>query len=179
PTGTYLGNNAGPIASQLQLTANKTGTYMVVVAAQSTLANGVGHYVVRLAKSPGTFIVPTGDDGGTLRNGEAVGGTIPLADLDMWSFVAAKNAQVSISLANPQNGSPLRPEARVFGPTGTYLLEVAANPAATGNMVIPTTGRYTIVVSSFSTLPNDTGTYTMTVSGILNDVRGTSTAITA
>ena len=51
-------------------------------------ADGAGVYVVRLAKAPGTFIVPSGDDGRSMVNGTNYTGSVQRGDLDLWSFTA-------------------------------------------------------------------------------------------
>src|SRR5262249_47267567 len=121
PTGAYLGAAEGTVSDQIQLQASATGTYTVVVSAYTLAFAGTGHYSLGFAKTPGPFVVPTGDRGGTLRNGILVSGEIPAGDIDMWSFVTTAGSHVSITVANPQGGSPFVPLARIYGPTGAYL----------------------------------------------------------
>src|SRR5262249_39062585 len=100
PFGTYLGGNAGTGASQLQLTAAKAGTYHITVAAQSTIPNGVGHYIIRIAKSPGAFVVPTNDEGGAMTIGANHTGLLGPGDIDMYSFQATVGQSFLLSLVD-------------------------------------------------------------------------------
>jgi hypothetical protein len=94
PSNTLLGTSAGDLAAEVAVTAGSTGTFTVLVsdgnlahAGDST--NDTGSYRLHLAKSPGAFVVPAGDEGGNLINGGSQDGTIDVGDLDVWSFTAS------------------------------------------------------------------------------------------
>ena len=63
-----LGSVQGALSAHINVTAPLTGTYTVVVASY-TVATGAGEYLLTLAQSPGTFVVPAGDEGGPMTNG--------------------------------------------------------------------------------------------------------------
>ena len=55
-----------------------------------TVPSGTGNYLLTLAKTPGTFIVPAGDEGGPMTNGANHPAVIHRGDLDQWTFTAAR-----------------------------------------------------------------------------------------
>jgi hypothetical protein len=63
------------------LTAAEAGTYTIVVG-RSDLLDIAGPYILTLAQTPGSFIVPAGDDGGAIANGATVGGSLLRGDID-------------------------------------------------------------------------------------------------
>ena len=99
PTGGLLGNASGNSTDQLiAYTATNSGTFTVLVS--SEYSEGTGTYVLNLAQMPEPFVVPAGDDGGTLTNGADATGTITLGDQDMWSFTANKGESINVRLGS-------------------------------------------------------------------------------
>src|SRR5262249_28027951 len=93
PTGALLGSNSGDLAAEVSVTAAASGTFTIVVSDAIRAHSGdslgnTGTYRLHLARSPGSFTVPAGDEGGELVNGATQPGTIHVGDLDLWSFSA-------------------------------------------------------------------------------------------
>ena len=82
-------NVGGLLVVELALTATNSGTYTVLMA-DSNFGDfgGTGAYRLYFAQFPGAFVVPSGDEGGSLTNGGNHDGTIQVGDLDLWSFTA-------------------------------------------------------------------------------------------
>ncbi len=161
PTGTALvcGNCWGDQATRMAATAPLTGTYPVLVSSQT---NAVGDYVLRLARTPSTFVVPGGDEGGAMTNGANHAGRIELADLDMWSLTANQGDALVLSLGEvPVGPGEIDPNfwpwLRLYTPTGAALTcgncwgALATDMAA----VAPLTGTYTVVVASQTVAAGD------------------------
>jgi len=157
PTGAVLvcGNCWGDRATRMAATAPLTGTYTVLVS--SFTANAVGDYVLRLAKVPGAYTVPSGDQGGAMTNGANHLGRVEVADLDVWSFTANQGDALILTLGEvpvgPGEPDPgFWPWLRVYDPTGDALVcgncwgNVSTRMAATA----PLTGTYTVVVAGYT-----------------------------
>jgi hypothetical protein len=166
PNGAQLAADQGTLAASINVTAPLSGTYTVVVGS-FTIQAPTGDYTLRLARTPGTFVVPPGDQGGPIANAVAQQGTIPLGDLDLWTFSAAQGAALSVSIGEIVVGEVdpgFNPWIRLRGPTGTQLGADQGTTAGQINVVAPVTGLYTVVVASF-TANLDPGTYQLTVTG--------------
>src|SRR5439155_960917 len=112
----------GPDGAFLQLDQNDTdvlidyqttnsGTFTVVVS--SYFANGTGTYRLHYLKIPGGFVVPAGDDGGSVQSGSQ-NGTILRGDLDPWKFTACKGDFFSLRL----NTTNFNGKIQLYGPDG-------------------------------------------------------------
>ncbi len=125
------------------------GSFRVTIT--SFYANGSGSFTLHLARAPGPFSVPTGDDGGTLANGALNGATIDLGDLDLWTFSgnAGDNVQLRVGATN------FVPRIDLYGPDGALVgFAPAGSPSsAQRDTALPfklaAKGDYTVVVSSF------------------------------
>src|SRR6201999_2781489 len=116
---------------------------------------GTGHYVVRLAENA-AFVVPGGDQGGAMTNGENHAGDLPPGDLDMWSFQANQGDTFLMSVVDADNDPNVdfRVEMRVFDPDGVYVSENAGPIASQLQVQAAKTGTYLVVVAAQSGLPN-------------------------
>ena len=103
-------------------TYTRGGACRVVVEDYTLSREGsaIGDYLLHLVKAPGTLIVPAGDEGGPMINGAnhagrigAQGGTPTLhrADLDAWTFTAAQNDAILLSVGEVLN-SEIDPDFR-------------------------------------------------------------------
>jgi hypothetical protein len=159
PTGALLGTAAGNSTDQLiAYTATTNGTFTVLVS--SEYSGGTGTYVLNLAQIPEPFIVPAGDDGGTLTNGANATGTITLGDQDMWSFTANKGESINVRLASTFPGN-----LELYGPNGALLVDAGEN--AEDELIAytaTTNGTFTVLVSGY--YGTDTGTYVLNLSEI-------------
>lgn len=124
-----------------------SGTFTVVVS--SFYLNGAGTYRLHLAKAPGAFSVPSGDDGGTLVNGSRFAGVMELGDLDLWSFDAAVGDSFVVRVGTTN----FTPRFDIYGPNGVLVGTAAtASPAnidARFAARATNSGTYLVVVSSF------------------------------
>ena len=121
PDGTNVAASFGPRTGHIQATAPVSGTYSVIVASADSLYSATGSYLLTLAKSPGTFVVPFGDEGGPMTNGAHHPGFIHRGDIDQWTFEATAGEYVSVGIAETGPDSLFAPWIRVFGPDGAFL----------------------------------------------------------
>jgi hypothetical protein len=164
PNGVQVGTNEGLVIAQINVTAAQNGLYTVVVASGFSLPQGTGSYLLTLAKTPGTFIVPAGDEGGAMIEAFHHPGVIHLGDLDQWTFFATQGHAISLSMAVV--GTPtLRPFIRLRNPQGVEVGSNAGLTLAQISVVAAQTGLYTVVAASGFSLPQGTGSYTLTVTG--------------
>jgi FG-GAP-like repeat len=142
-------------------TATQSGTYSVVIT--SYIAGGAGTYELYFAKAPSTFVVPPGDDGGSLINAGSKIGTINLGDLDLWSFVAYSGQTVSLRCGKLTDDNGLFGiNIGVYNPDGS---PAAGGRNFTDASVVFTarqSGTYLVVINSY--IAGGTGTYQLSYS---------------
>ena len=160
PTGALVKSAGGNSPDWvLAYTTTNSGTFGVLVS--SFYPGGTGTYVLYLAKFPGAFIVPNGDQGGGMTGGTNYTGTLSLGDLDMWAFTACTRDLITLRL----DSTNFEGNFDLYGPTGA-LLKTAGGNATTWNLTYTATncGTFGVLVSSF--YPGDTGSYGLTVNGL-------------
>jgi hypothetical protein len=167
PSGALVsgGNASGDLVGTVDVAAPATGTYTVLVASNDAGNDETGNYVLTLAHTPGTFVVPAGDEGGALDNGANHTGTIALGDIDQWTFTANAGDSISLSVAEAGGNSPFIPWIRLRGPTGPLVSGGSASGALVGtvDVVAPATGTYTVLVASNDAGNDETGNYVLTL----------------
>jgi uncharacterized protein YqiB (DUF1249 family) len=141
----------------LSLATTNAGTYTVVL--QVHYINGdSGTYTLHFAETHGAFIVPSGDEGGSMTNGGSYAGTISIGDLDLWSFDANAGDRVILRVGT----SSLYPAMAVYGPDGG--LDGSTFNASYGDALLSLTitnaGTYTVVLQSHY-INGNSGTYTL------------------
>ncbi|MCC7125757.1 MAG: cadherin-like domain-containing protein [Acidobacteria bacterium] len=161
PNGAWLGDDSGTLAASLDVTAPLSGTYTVVIADRVFGARegaAVGDYLLHLVKVPGSSIVPTEDEGGTMTSGAnhigriGAQGATPTrhrADRDVWTFTAAQNDAIVLSIGEVLTSEidpDFIPWIRLFGPNGALLGSDSGVLAASLDVVAPLSGTYTVVV---------------------------------
>ncbi|HMP83017.1 MAG TPA: hypothetical protein PKA41_09990 [Verrucomicrobiota bacterium] len=95
-----------------------SGTFRVAVR------GGTGNYTLRFARTPDSFEVPAGDEGGPLTNGAAHSGVMLLGDLDLWSFEASEGDAIELRMGSSGTGPPslvFAPEIRLYAPDGSLI----------------------------------------------------------
>ena len=154
PDGSPLHDNFGNNTDKLiGYTATNSGTFTVQV--QSYASGGAGTYTLHYFKVPGSFIVPSGDEGGPMVNGSNYDGTIDLGDADLWTFDATNGDNVVLRL-----GSSFYSRLVLYGPDGTDLQDLAGNSLdKLIGYTVTNSGTFTVRVDSYSTGGN--GTYTL------------------
>ena len=126
--------------------------------------DGTGTYRLNMTKTPGPITVSTGDQGGPLTNGALHTGEILQGDLDVWTFTATAGERIAVHIGEITDTDDFRPWIRVWAPNGATLGSASGLAAAElGDIVAPVTGTYLVLVSSFDSGFNGTGTYRLTM----------------
>jgi putative transposon-encoded protein len=116
-----------------------------------------------MAHSPGPITVSAGDEGGPLTNGALHTGEIVQGDLDVWTFTAGPGAKITLNVTQTSETDDFQPWIRLWSPTGASLGSTSgANGATLSNVVAPVAGTYLVLVSSFDSGVDGTGTYSLT-----------------
>jgi Bacterial pre-peptidase C-terminal domain len=132
---------------ELSLQVTNTGTFTVVI--QAYYAGQQGTYDLRYIKVPGSFVVPPGDDGGSLTNGGNHNGTIDLGDLDAWTFSAANGDNIELR----EGTTNINPSFTVYDPNGKVVGSAFDNSTPSTRDVklslqVTNTGNFTVVVQA-------------------------------
>jgi hypothetical protein len=128
------------------------------VLVSSWYSGGTGTYALHLAQVPEAFIVPAGDEGGSLTNGANATGTITLGDLDMYSLTANKGDNINLRVGTTSFDGWLQ----LFGPDGRLLVSGTSDgttDADIDNYTATNSGTFTVLVSSWYS--GGTGTYAL------------------
>jgi hypothetical protein len=169
PNGALLYSISGDWVAYAAVTAPLSGTYTVLVATNDSGHDAEGDYQLTLAKVPGTFVVPAGDQGGTMVNGANHQGRIHRGDLDQWSFTAAQNDSILVSIGeilDSEIDPGFWPWIRVFGPNGALLYSISGNWVAYAAVTAPLTGTYTVLVATNDSGHDAEGDYQLTLAKI-------------
>lgn len=182
PDGSDLGSdggttgNWGTTSAETDVRAPSTGTYTLIVADYpQRKQTGPGLYVLTVVKSPGPYTLPPGDEGGAMVNTVTHRGTIPVGDLDAWTFRAVKNDSVIISIgevAGSGEDPGFYPWIRLRGPDGADLGSQGTtgdwgSSAAEISLRVPLTGIYTLLVADYPAIrQTGPGDYALTGTGI-------------
>ena len=167
PSGVLIadsGINSSVAVEELDLTATNSGTFMVLVNDTSFGGFiGTGAYRLYFAQFPGTFVVPSGDDGGSLANGGNYDGTIQLGDLDLWSFTANVGDRVVLRGASLTSTNNFEPWLRIYGPDGVLIRDSGVNSSVDVeelDLIATNSGTYTVLMADTAFGGFDgTGTY--------------------
>src|ERR1019366_2106598 len=163
PNGALLKTAAFGTDAELDLTATNSGTFTALVS--SYASGGTGTYVLHLARFPGAFIVPAGEQGGPMTNGATYVGTINRADEDLWAFTACTGDPINLWLS-PTN---FIGNLNLYGPSGALLKTAASATLAAITYTATNCGTFTVLVSSYSS--GGTGTYGLTANGLSEELR--------
>ena len=164
PNGATLGSAFGLAAAEIgDVVAPVTGTYLVLVGSFDSGFDGTGTYRLTMTKTPGPITVSTGDEGGPLTNGGTHTGEILQGDLDVWTFNAVAGQQITVQITETTDTDDFRPWIRLWTPGGGTLGSAAGlSTAQIGSVVAPVTGTYLVLVGSFDSGFDGTGTYSLT-----------------
>ena len=100
-----------------------------------------------MARSPATYVVPAGDQGGQITFGSVHSGTILRGDLDQWSFSAVKGQVVKVTVNETGTNTAFVPMIQIIGPDGTNYGYAWGDVTAFRQITANTTGVYKVVVS--------------------------------
>ena len=137
-----------------------TGTYLVLVGSFDSGFDGTGTYRLTMTKTPGPITVSPDDQGGPLTNGGIHTGETLQGDLDVWTFTANVGERIAVHIGEITDTDDFRPWIRVWAPNGATLGSAFGLAAAEiGDIVAPVTGTYLVLVGSFDSGFDGTGTY--------------------
>ena len=113
---------------------------------------------------PGQFggpdVVSGGDQGGPLTNGGVHTGEILAGDVDVWSFTATAGERITANIGEITDANDFRPWIRIWAPNGATLgSQSGLAAAAIGDVAAPVSGTYLVLVSSFNSGFDGSGTY--------------------
>ena len=117
-----------------------------------------------LAKIPDglTIAVPAGDQGGPMTNGANHAGAIHLGDLDTWTFPAAQDDYITLSVGEPDFGEVdpgFYPWMRLVGPNGAIIGNDFNTRVAQVSINAPLSGTYTVIIGTGDAARVGTGSY--------------------
>jgi hypothetical protein len=164
PNGAELGSQSGVAATAIESVANVSGTYLVLVSTFDSGYDGTGTYRLTMTHTPGPITVSPGDDGGPLTTGAIHTGEIVRGDADVWTFTAVAGEHVVLNVSQTSETDDFRPWIRLWSPNGGSLgSQSGVDAAQIGELIVPLTGTYLVVVSSFDSGYDGTGTYNLTL----------------
>ena len=121
PDGRFLGGEADDFGLDLDLFAPQTGTYYAVV--NELGGDGAIDYTLTVAAFPGSLPVDPFDvDSGPLVSGQVRGGSIRLADLDVFTFQSGFGDSFTVAVNetfDPTGNNGIRID--VYDPDGEFL----------------------------------------------------------
>ncbi|MBX3744946.1 MAG: hypothetical protein KF833_06515 [Verrucomicrobiae bacterium] len=147
PDGSSIGTAFDSSNRDVSIAFSVATSGMHVVEVDSYYAGGTGAYRLQLARAPGEFVVPEGDQGGPLTNGGNHQGQIPLGDIDAWTFEGAEGDRVRLRMGT----TGIYPQFTVVRPDGTVAgtgFDQNARDAAL-DVVVTVAGRHTVLVESY------------------------------
>jgi hypothetical protein len=164
PNGATLGSASGTDAAQIgDVVAPVTGTYLVLVSSFDSGFDGTGTYRLSMSHTPGPITVSSGDQGGPLSSGVAQTGEIVQGDLDVFTISVVAGQHISVQISETAETDDFRPWIRLWTPTGGTLGSASGlTGAQIASVVAPATGTYLILVSSFDSGFDGTGSYSLT-----------------
>jgi hypothetical protein len=163
PNGAVVGNSWNVAAAQIGVSATQSGTYTVLAATADAGNDATGNYRLTLVKTPGTIVVPSGDEGGTMTNGITYSGSVPISDLDAWKFTASAGNYIAVSMGEVSGTADFTPWIRLIAPNGAVVGNAWNVAAAQIGLNATQTGTYTVVVSTADAGNDATGTYNLTL----------------
>ncbi len=156
---------------QVDARAPLSGTYTVLVANNANNQVSPASYVLTLAKTPGPYIVSSGDEGGPLTNG-AHSAVLGVGDIDAWTVQATLNDSIVVSLGKVQGSGPdpnFYPWVRLKSPDGQLLTYDAAFSNSQNSVQVDfrasLTGTYTVLVANNANNQVSPANYVLTLAG--------------
>ena len=165
PNGATLGDTWNTDAAALDdVVAPVTGTYLVLVASADGGLDGTGTYRLTMTHTPGPITISPGDQGGPLTNGAVHEGEILQGDVDVWTFTADAGQRIGIHIGEITDTDDFTPWIRLWAPNGATLGDTAGvNADVIDDAVAPVTGTCLVLVASFDSGFDASGTYRLTM----------------
>jgi hypothetical protein len=170
------GSGSFDLGQELAITATNSGTYIVLVSDTTYGGNGgSGAYQLSFAQPRGPFIVPAGDEGGSLTNGVDVLGTIQPGDLDLFRFTACRGDLVMLRMDALTQTNYFNPWIRLYNPGGILVADSGSGSfaaTATIALIVTNAGAFTVVLGD-SAYSNEggSGTYKLTSNGLSDELK--------
>ena len=98
-----------------------------------------------------------------MTNGVNHAGSIPVGDLDQWTFTASQGDAIVLSIGNVGSSSNFVPWIRLVSPTGAIIGDDRNFTTARIQVTAPTSGTYTVIVADFGASSNAVGNYLLTL----------------
>jgi len=160
---------------ELVLAATNSGTFTALINDSGNLSfDGTGAYRLYFAHFPGAFVVPSGDEGGSLTGVDALG-TIQLGDLDLWRFIACKGDNITLTMDQLSTTNTFNPGLRLYGPDGVLIADSGINNSTTNAQIAvtaPSSGSFTVLVGdSHNAFYGGTGTYRLSSNGLSDGLK--------
>lgn len=163
PDGSLIGNAWNVAAVQLQINATQSGTYTVIVGTNDAGLDATGSYRLVLAQTPGTPAVPGGDEGGPITVGSNYPGSLPVGDLDQYTFSANTGDYIMLAVGEVSGAADFTPWIRLIAPNGQIVGNNWNVAAAQIAFSATQTGTYSVVVSTNDAGNDATGNYVLTL----------------
>jgi hypothetical protein len=163
PSGALLDSSTSAVGAEVAVTAASTGTYLVVLADNSSSYAGAGAYRLTMAKTGSPVTVSPGDEGGPLINGAMHTGTLDLGDLDVFTVSANLGEAIVVRAAEIVAGTALTPWLRIYSPSGTLLGNSTTAVAAEVAVTAASSGTYLVVLADNSSAYASAGAYRLTL----------------
>ena len=145
PDGARLTGSADQTGLILEITAATGGTYYAVVREQ--FSDVAGAYALAFVRLPGAQAAdPLDPDGGTLTSGQTRLGSIPIGDLDVFTFAATAGGAFTVNITETGGNTSMVPQIDLYRPDGARVTGDAGGTGATINVTnAPATGTYYVV----------------------------------
>ncbi|WP_372795146.1 hypothetical protein [Pontiella sp.] len=158
PGGAFIEGDTGSSDAEVSHAVTTGGVYSVVV--ENYVSDGAGTYNLRYANTGQSFVVPPGDEGGALTNGENQAGVIGLADIDMWTFSADAGDSIRLRIAEVSTDLiAFSPWIRLYGPDGAFIDSDTNSSDAEIVHAATTGGVYRVMVENY--VSGGAGTYNL------------------
>src|SRR5262249_4792437 len=91
-------------------------------------------------------------------------GRIDRGDVDIWTFDAAAGDRIALNVGQLTDENDFRPWLRLWAPNGAVLGDTAGvNAAVINGAVAPVAGTYYVLIGSYDSFFDGTGTYRLTM----------------
>jgi len=152
PSGRQLGSDFDDDVALVDLRADMSGTYTVLVRDSGPGGGAAGRYRIRAVRAPGANEYGALPPGGTRR------ATAELGFLHSYTVTAGAGEGVQISVGRVGNGD-LTPHITLYRPNGERFASTFGGEVALMHVQVDVTGTYTIVVRDALSQKAATGTY--------------------
>ena len=146
------------------IAAPVTGTYLVLVGSFDSGVRRHRHLSSDDDANAGADHGLAGRRGGPLTNGATHTGEIVQGDVDVWTFTANAGDRIGLHIGEITDTDDFRPWIRLWAPNGAILGSQSGVGRArcSNGIAAPVTGTYLVLVGSFDSGFDGTGTYRLT-----------------